>query len=191
MKLTRDKYLVPDEFKRLLYAARTRPHVNSVRDFALLATGGLVGCRVSELTGVRIADLMLSSDPPFIRVRRRKKRQRAPVDDVVVPATAARAIAAYLRVLPEAERLPHCRLFPLTTRQANRVFKHYCGLAGLSAEYSIHALRHYRGLTLWEETRDVELVREALGHTNIASTQVYIHTMDHMKRTAAVDVVLD
>lgn len=186
-KLRRDRYLDHEEVKRLLYAARTRPHVNAKRDLALFAFAAMTGARQSEILGIKIADLSLASEPGFVRILRRKKRKKSESrDDVAVPPAARRAVLEYVRSLPEGERAPDDLIFPITPQQAERLFKHYCRIAGLSPLYTFHSMRHYRGLTLYEESHDLELVREALGHSGLASTQVYVHTLDHLKKTSAV-----
>jgi len=192
VKLERDKYLVEDEYKRILYAARTRPHVHAARDFAMLAAGGLCGLRVSELIGLRPGDLSrVEERPAVIGVWTAKQRGGRRYDEVATPATAALALVKYLRTLRGDAREPWSRLFPLTARQANRLFKRYALLAGLSANYSIHALRHFRGVQLYSETHDINLVREALRHEDIRSTMIYVHTVDHAEKAGAIDVTLD
>ena len=191
MKLERDKYLVEDEFKRLIYAARTRPHVNSERDYAMLATTGLCGLRDVELIGVRHADLArLNEKPSVVRVRTAKRR-KVQYDDVAVPPTAVNAIVVYLKTLGPADRRPFDRVFPVSTRQAGRIFKQYAKIAGLNPKYSIHALRHYRGVSLYMAHHDIVLVKEALRHASLASTQIYVHTVDQIEKASAVDVDMD
>lgn len=190
MRLTREKFFDHEEYKRILYAARTRPHVHAKRDFALFAVAGMSGARVSELLGTRIGDFVLSAEPPFVRVERRKQRERV-IHEVSLPPYAAKAMGAYLRSLEVEQREPWRRAFPLTPRQANRLTAMYCKIAGLTMKHSFHAFRHYRGLSLYEETKDLELVREALGHRNLASTQVYVHTLNHMTKSAAVGLPVD
>lgn len=188
MKLKRDKYLTTDEFKRLLYSARTRPHMHAARDHAMLAVGGLAGLRAVELVGIRVGDLdRIEERPAVVGVWTAKKRG-SKYEDVAVPATAALALLKYVRSLPAAERRPWSRVFPMTTRQANRIFRLYARKAGLSSKYTVHALRHFRGVQLYAETHDIVLVKEALRHDDIRSTQVYVHTVDHAQKVGAIDI---
>lgn len=189
MKLKRDKYLLEDEFKRLLYAARTRPHQNAKRDLAMLAVGGLCGLRAIEIVGIRHGDLD-RLDEKVLRVRTAKRR-RAQYDDVAAPPNAVAAVKQYARSLPASQRNPWDRLFPLTTRQAGRAFKIYARIAGLNARYSIHSLRHFRGIVAYQSEKDINFARESLRHASLASTQVYVHTVDMLKKGAALDVDAD
>lgn len=189
MKLTRDKYLVDDEFKRLLYQAKNRPHINAKRDLAMLTTGGGCGLRDLELIGLRVGDLD-RIDEKVVRVKTAKRR-KVQYDDVHVPPSVVAALKQYLRSLPPERKNPWDRLFPLTTRQAGRVFKRYAKLAGLSPRYSIHALRHYRGVAAYAATKDVNFVRESLRHVSLASTMIYVHTVDQAEKASGIDVDFD
>lgn len=217
MKLDREKYMVAEEVKRLLRAVKTRvrmwgggcgpnrkkgaPHPNMLRDFAMLCLDAQTGVRVSELVGFRIADFRgvhgetRGEKPAKVRVRRAKKkdpRTGGPVyEEIAFPELAQRAIIEYLASLPPSKKEPHSRLFPLTTRQAERVFKVYARRAGLSAKLSIHSLRHSYALELYTRHRDLKLVQDALGHADISTTQIYMHTVDGDSKMAAMDIDLE
>jgi integrase len=189
MKLTRDKYLLPDEYKRLLNFAKIRNHTNSKRDYAILCLLGLCGLRSVELVSVRIGDLYFNNADgkrPLIRVNTAKKRRKGTTvcrEDIPVPSKAVRAVNTYLSTHPDppGRRKPYDRIFKITTRQIRRLFKYYARQIGLNPKYSPHALRHTRGVMVYDETKDIQLVKEALRHTNISITQVYVHAVDIQK----------
>lgn len=217
MKLDRDKFMLVEEVKLILRSPRTRTrisaggdgpwrrrgalHPNALRDYALLCTAAMTGIRVSEVTGFRIGDLRgffgetAAERPGKIRIRRAKKRDREtgePVyEDVILPETARRAIADYLAKEPPSAKEPHCRVFPITTRSAERIFKYYASRAGLRPELTIHALRHSYGVELYRQHRDLELVRRALGHSDIKTTQVYMHVVDGEQKLVGMDYNLE
>jgi site-specific recombinase XerD len=185
-KLKRDKYLVEDQFKRLLYAARVRPHVNSHRDYALFALSGLCGLRVGEAVAIRVRDCAkLSGSPPIIDVRTLKQR-RAVIEEVVVPSTAANALKKFLRRIDRTD--PDALVFGISDRQARGLFKHYARLAGLSPAMSFHSLRHFRGVQLYERHKDIQLVKECLRHRRLSSTEVYVHAVNAIRLAADTDV---
>jgi integrase/recombinase XerD len=192
-KLTRDKYLSPDEFKRICYAARTRPHVNALRDYAFILVVALAGLRVGEAIALRVGDLsdQDESTAPLLAVCAEKKRREGkalPIYDMGLPKSAARALRAYIRSLPEGARMPWSRVFPFTRQQGHNLFKHYARLAGLNPRYSIHALRHFRGVQVYEQTRDIKLCQRALRHENVKTTEVYVHLVQATQDMAAIDV---
>lgn len=214
MKIEADKWMKPDQVKALLRAPRQRvrmsaggdgpwrqkgaEHPNARRDYALLSSGAMTGIRVSEIIGFRVGDVRgipggpaPDERPGKIRIRRAKKKDREtgePVyEDVVLPEPARRAIVDYLAKLAPSDKEPHCRVFPVTTRQAERIFKYYAKRAGLSDRLTIHSLRHSYGVELYRQHRDLELVRRALGHSDIKTTQVYMHAVDAEEKLAGMD----
>ncbi|MBW5398459.1 site-specific integrase [Brachyspira pilosicoli] len=48
----------------------------------------------------------------------------------------------------------------------------------IKASYSIHDIRHYFAVTLYKKTRDIELIRKALNHSNIAITGLYLRSLE-------------
>ena len=174
-------------------------HPNTKRDYALFATSALTGIREIELVGFRIADLRgiigdtRSERPGRVRIRRAKKRdpksgQLGVEEEVVLPETARRAILDYLESMSAQEKQPWSRVFAITTKQAQRLFKLYARRAGLNPAYSMHSLRHTRGTELYRLHRDLKLVQNALGHANLETTSVYMHTVDMDAKLAATDL---
>ena len=83
------------------------------------------------------------------------------------------------------------RIFRLTTRQAGRLFKLYARLAKLSPRYSVHALRHFCGLKLYAETRDIAYVQRVLRHRDIRSTMIYVHLVEFYEKKIPFDAPMD
>lgn len=216
MKLDREKYMLPDELKRLLMAVRTRvrvsaggdgpwrrvgaPHPNQRRDFALLCLGAMTGLRVSELVGFRWGDLRgvhgesSAERPGKLRVRRSKKRDRrtgGPVyDEITFAETARKALSDFAASLPPSARDPVERVFPITVRTAERIFKTYAKRAGLPSSLSIHSMRHTHAIELFKKYKDIQLVQSALGHADIKTTQVYLHAVGQDEKLADMDIQL-
>lgn len=200
MKLDRDKYLLEDEARRLLQAARSRfcgtrkrRHVHAARDYALLATGLNTGFRAIELVGLRVGDLRgvvgpsRNERPARVRVRRAKKRVET-FDEVTLPETARAALAEYLGPLAQADKEAIARIFPISVRQVERLFKYYLKLAGLSSVYVPHSMRHTRAISLAERYRDPKLIQDALGHSSLVTTERYLHTIGLDQKLVDVDL---
>jgi integrase/recombinase XerD len=148
-----------------------------IRDRALLETLYAAGLRVSELAGVRLADLEL--DARVCRVTGKGRRQRlAPLGDVAVrslerwlgevrPLWVAGSGADHVFISPRGEGL---------TRQAiwYRV-RHWGRVAGLAGPLTPHVLRHSFATHLLEGGADLRAVQEMLGHADIGTTEVYTH----------------
>jgi integrase/recombinase XerC len=185
-KMTRDKWLSEPEFGSLLNAAESRKHINAPRDYTLLLTGGAAAMRVSELVDIRAEDCTRLEDRPHpvLLVRTRKKREKV-IYEVGIPVYAAVVLQ---RWLDSCGATGSERLFPLSTRSAQRVFKLYARLAGLRPEYSIHSLRHFRGVHLYEKTKNLLVVKETLRHASIRSSEVYMHAVELRERQVAADI---
>ncbi|MFB6273404.1 MAG: tyrosine-type recombinase/integrase [Salinibacter sp.] len=66
----------------------------------------------------------------------------------------------------------------LQGRYVQALVKRLAGRAGIEKDVSPHTLRHSFATDLLRETNNLELVRRALGHANLQTTQVYVHLTD-------------
>lgn len=138
----------------------------------------LYGCgiRNSELIGINIDDIRLSSEAILIRGKGKKERY-VPFGDSVKTALAAylparqQALAAHRKATPAL--LINRRGGRLTTRSVGRIIKKIAVAKGLSPDVHPHTLRHAFGTHLLEEGADLRAIQEMLGHANIGTTQIY------------------
>jgi integrase/recombinase XerD len=66
----------------------------------------------------------------------------------------------------------------LSVRQAQYRFRQVLAAAGIERAVTVHSLRHTFATRLREETGDLRLVQVALGHRQLATTQVYAQVTD-------------
>lgn len=155
-----------------------------LRDRALLELLYATGCRVSELSNLRVRDVHLAER--FAKCRGKGDKQR------VVPL-GERAVAAVERYLAEergplaARRTPSPEWLLLSSRGARlsreriwELMKRYAARVGAPAEISPHSLRHSFATHLLAGGADLRQVQEMLGHASIATTQIYTH-VDHTR----------
>src|SRR6202162_2921765 len=138
----------------------------------------LYGCGVrnSELVGIHLEDIRLSSEAVLIRGKGKKERY-VPFGDSVKTALAA-YLSVRLQVLAEHRKNNACLLINrrgggLTTRSVGRIIKKIAVAKGLSPEVHPHTLRHAFGTHMLEEGADLRAIQELLGHERLASTQRY------------------
>ena len=142
----------------------------ALRDRAILELLYAAGLRVSELTGLNVADLSLDAGRALVRGKGDKER--------IVPLGRAsvEALEQYLKQgRPELEKKPSPRLF-LSTRglPLSRAWVWHL-VKRCDAHASPHMLRHSCATHMVERGADLRTVQTLLGHADIATTQVYTH----------------
>lgn len=176
--------LTPHEIRLLLLQPPLdTPH--GLRDRTMLETMYTTGMRVSELLGLRLAQLNLSEQ--LVRVEGKRGRERwLPLTDT--------AVYWLQRYLSEARpklanpKRPTDILF-LNDRGGalSRVafwgkLKHYAAQAGIEKPLSPHTLRHSFAVHLLSGGADLRAVQELLGHEDISTTQIYTQvSLDRLK----------
>ncbi|WBB57446.1 tyrosine recombinase XerC [Verrucosispora sp. WMMD573] len=156
-----------------------------LRDRMLLELLYGTGVRVSEVCGIDMADV--DQDRRVVRVRGKGGRERA----VPYGLPAQRALDDWLRHGRPVLAVPDSRdalllgarggrLHPTTAR---RIVGGHAEAAGLPRT-SPHALRHSAATHLLEGGADLRAVQELLGHSSLASTQIYTHVSVERLRAA-------
>jgi integrase len=180
-------FLLPEESDRLLAAAASKGDA----DHAIVLTAVRTGLRVSELLAVQWDDLDLHA--ATLRVRRSR-----PGDDVENgPKTKKERVVELSPHLAEAlKRHRHLRgpyVFcnrkgsPLTNQEANGILWRSCRRAGLR-RVSWRTLRHTFASQLRMAGRDLQEVKELLGHSDIAMTLRYSHLAPTARREAVASL---
>jgi integrase/recombinase XerD len=148
------------------------------------------GLRVSEL--VALPRSAARSRERFLVIRGKGRKER------LVPLTEAARQAArdYLALLEEDGGKAGPWLFPADseaghlTRQAfARELKTAAAAAGLRTDLvSPHVLRHAFASHLLQNGADLRVVQELLGHSDIATTQIYTHVLDERLKSMVRDL---
>src|SRR5580698_4626685 len=153
------------------------------RDRAILELLYAAGLRVSELTGLNLADM--DQKDQMLRVRGKGNKER------IVPygAQAAKALEAYWplreRLLDEhagnAKKPARDAVFlnymgrRLTQRSVGRIVKSYAKLVNVNWDLHPHSLRHAFATHLLADGADLRAIQELLGHQSLSTTQKYTH----------------
>ena len=154
------------------------------RDRLLLELLYGCGIRNSELIGINLDDIRLSSEAILIRGKGKKERY-VPFGDSVKTALAAYLPARQKRLAdtrkPTSSLLINQRGGRLTTRSVGRIVKKIAVAKGLSPEIHPHTLRHAFGAHMLEEGADLRAIQEMLGHERLSTTQRYTQlSMKHV-----------
>ena len=159
-----------------------------VRDRALLELLYATGARVSEVVNLDLDDLI---DPTLVRLFGKGSKERI----VPVGGYAQRALQAYLvRIRPGLVTLGkgtpalflNQRGSRLSRQSAWQIISDAASAADLQGEISPHTLRHSFATHLLEGGADVRVVQELLGHSSVATTQIYtLVTVDRLREIYA------
>jgi integrase/recombinase XerD len=180
------KVLTREEVVALIEAAGARDGIGGLRLACLVELTYASGLRVSELVALPMA--AVSRDPQFLIIKGKGGKERlAPLGDA-----ARQAITAWLAVRPVVRGNPW--LFPsrgasgrLTARRVAQLMDEAAVVAGIDREkVSPHVLRHAFATHLLEGGADLRVVQTLLGHSDIATTQIYTHvTQDRLAQVVA------
>ena len=180
------------ELSRLLNAPDGND-IKSLRDKAIMELLFSTGLRVSELCSLT-NDLDLTADEFSIRGKGGKVRV------VFLSDKAKDAIKKYMALRKDMEealftqvgseiiyKKPDSKngkkeIKALTRRSIERIVKHYATKAGISKKVTPHVIRHCFATDLLQNGADIRSVQMMLGHSNIATTQIYTHITDKQLR---------
>jgi site-specific recombinase XerD len=155
----------------------------ALRDAAVLEVLYGAGLRISELCGLGPSDVDLSGGMVTVLGKRSKVR-RVPLGEAAV--SAIRAYVDGGRTILSGPLTPPDALFlnrrgrRLTPRDARRILERR--LLSDGRAISPHSLRHAYATHLLEGGADLRAVQELLGHSDVATTQLYTHlTKDRLR----------
>ena len=157
---TRIKFLERDEVEKIIIAGE------SLRDKALMETLFSTGLRVHECVALLRRDVEHPDidETKDLSIVGKGGWQRV----VFFSPRALRAIRAYLAERADQE---DSRLFPITTRTAERIVSRAAKKAEVRA--TPHTFRHSLATHLLKQGANIRIVQEMLGHRALSSTMVY------------------
>lgn len=166
------KYLSLEECIQLLSAIEGK---FAVRDYCITVLFLNCGIRLSELVGININDINGNN----LRVVGKGDKER----NIHLNQACLDAISEYMKVRPNNDAKDKQALF--ISRQGNRIstkvvqanMKKYLKMSGLEDKgYSVHKLRHTAATLMYQHGGvDLRILKEILGHQNLATTEIYTH----------------
>jgi len=181
------EYLNVDDMFRLLEIPKSETALEK-RNLSIIELLYSCGIRVSELTGLNVADI--DFEQHLIRVIGKGNKERI----VPVGKKALNAIRNYLKSthdlrkkVTNADQSDGVPLFlnnrggRLSSRSVGTIIKKYVTECGLVSGITPHSLRHTFATHLLDSGADLRSVQEMLGHVSLSTTQKYTHvTLDKL-----------
>lgn len=176
------QFLTPPEMEAILKVTEGKTK-SMIRDRAILECLYATGMRVSEVTELEIKNVYLENN--FLKCLGKGNKERI----VPLGRGAIEACRIYLTKIRAKKRIDSKHFFlgrkgkGLTRQLIWQLIKKYAKLAGITKPITPHTFRHSFATHMLERGADLRVVQELLGHSDIATTQIYTHvSKDHLKK---------
>lgn len=154
----------------------TKKEVSQLLDFAETKKSKLImsllyssGLRVSELVNLKPEDIDFNEKIGKVRQGKGSKDRM-----FIISNDLAKNLNNYLKKKKDYSFL-FSKIKPLTTRNIQKIVKNTRQKARIPKKVTPHTLRHSFATHLLEEGTDIRLIQSLLGHSSIATTQIYAH----------------
>lgn len=182
-------YMKLDDARRYIEAISNYNSINRVRDLAIVKLFLYAGLRVSELVNLDIENIDFENKSIKFFGKGNKERILPLHDDVieVIDDYLKERDSITIKYKKDEDALfisRHGRR--ISIRSIQMLVKKYAKAAGIknSSKITPHKLRHTFASLLYYQTKDIKILQELLGHSNISTTQIYTHTDIEQKKQA-------
>jgi site-specific recombinase XerD len=187
------KYFSKTALKAILASANPALGRNSHRDQVAMIVLYDTGCRNSELTEIKLGDVILDAEEPYILIHGKGGKQRmAPITE------SAKHLEVYIRRFHK-DSLPNNHLFYRKDSSGNhrklskyaiiRLVKKHADIARktcpeIPENVHPHSFRHSRAMHLLDDGASMTEIAHILGHNSTLTTQIYAKASLKMRRDA-------
>jgi integrase/recombinase XerC len=147
------------------------------RDRLIIELLYATGMRRSELVNLKLSDIDLSTDTLKVLGKRNKERY------IPLIASVKQSLKLYLDYRSQMTNATNMSFLLLSLKgnqisesQVYNTVKKYFSLVTSKVKKSPHMLRHSFATHMLNEGANLNAVKELLGHTSLAATQVYTHS---------------
>jgi integrase/recombinase XerC len=176
-----------NELKLVLENSIVVNDFETARDKLIIELFYATGIRRIELVNIKISDIDFSKQVLKVLGKRNKERYIPLIDSVI------NSIKVYIDYRKELTEIKNNDILLLTVKGLKvyemlvyRIINKYFSIASSKAKCSPHVLRHSFATHLLNEGADLNAVKELLGHTSLAATQVYTHnSIEELKKVYA------
>ena len=150
---------------------------DGLRDKAMLETMYASGLRVSELLNLELSCINFNTGIITV-IGKGDKMRKVPVGDFALDYVIkyVEEVRNKMKKKAKDKNLFLSKYGKKLSRQYFfKMVKKYAEQAGITSSISPHTLRHSFATHMLENNADLRVVQELLGHTNIATTEIYTH----------------
>lgn len=169
-------------------AIKERTNLHLVTDFYLFYLGSLTGCRVSEITSIRLGDIGINTLQVIgkgskARIIPLGKKGRAAIDELV----RLKKEVFNHPTKPKDYLFLNRNKRPLTRHAVAARFRYWAPKAGITRQINYHSLRHRFCCYLLDNGFHIGEVSKIMGHSSIGITSAYLHlTQNTLDRVESV-----
>lgn len=182
LKKSLPKYLTLDESVQLLESIDGR---DKERDYAIITLFLNCGLRLSELCSLNYTDI--KSDGTLAVTGKGNKERTIYLNEMCIDA-----VKDYMKVRPVDGVKDKNALFlsgrknRISPKTVQHLVEKYIEKSGLGDRgFSTHKLRHTAATLMYQKGGvDVLLIKDILGHENLATTEIYTHIVDSQLKNA-------
>ena len=169
-------YIEEEQIERLLKQVEFPDTISGRAEYLVMTILYHTGIRVSELVNLQEASIDFSRAQIKVLGKGNKERIIPVQNDLLdrIRAYSKEKKAAYSDN-DTPQLLLGAKGKPLTSRQAYDIVKKYLSIVTTAEKKSPHILRHSFATHLTGNGAELNAVKELLGHTSLAATQVYTH----------------
>ena len=176
-------FLKKDELEKMFQFEDSADDFESIRNDLILEMLIGLGLRRSELINLKDKDIDYSNKVIKVLGKRNKER--------IIPAYRKLLDKTKVYIAIRNEIFPSEKKYLFLTNKGKPIYakfvyllvKRRIGEVSTLNKKSPHVLRHTYATLLLNEGADLEILRELLGHSSLASTQVYTHnTFEELKK---------
>ena len=159
--------------------------VKGIRDKAMLEFAYATGMRVTEIISLNIEDVNLEEG--FVTCRHGGKQRNIPLGKMALKALREYIEKSRDELIKDNEEnslFVNVNGKRLTRQGFWKIIKYYKEQAHIDKDITPHVLRHSFATHLLQNGADIKAIQVMLGHTDIASTQVYMQFQDEEIKNA-------
>ena len=182
-------YMTPEEVGKLKWVIskgihRYKKYID--RDLAIVELGCTTGLRVSAIVNIDIDDI--NFEEKSIKVTEKGNKKKV----IYFGENTEKALVQWINtrkdIIGDADIKP-LFISKLKTRMnkdaVNDMLKSAAKEAGIEKKITPHKMRSTCGMNLYNQTGDIYLTQNILGHANIKNTMIYVKNTEDQKKQAA------